>query len=355
MSWIDRRIEELNKTVEKLCTGHKKYVFARPHHINPNREADPIFSPHYEEDIAQVVGSEWTLLNLNEARGQDVIVILTTHASDMTPELWAFRQSIGSESVLCGWHFDNHLSQIDNIKNSLAIDFGFPSHSYAVTDYLYNPVSPVVDHVPLCSCQFSRAETIEWIYDSLPIPRQDKAVFNYVLYDFSPRTKPLLELSQQISDVADFKLMPASDRSRYKSLSRRERFSEWAYYKSSVIMPMTHDLSTRFFDSLATGQVPIVPSWLVDLDQYLPSEELLRLGVVRVDSYDPSVLRKAIRTANQRFDADGIDGILYRARYALTSGSLGARIKQILENIERIGQNVYQLYVDANSIKVRKY
>ena len=175
------------------------------------------------------------------------------------------------------------------------------------------------------------------------LPRSDKGLFNYVIYENAPRAALMRGLSETLADVAEFKLMPSHDRTRYWMQSREARFVEWASYKCCVIVPLVADLSTRVFDALATGQIPIVPRDVKDLDIVIPPATQEALGIVRIENLDSQNVRAGISQAISNFDRDAHSGVLARLNYVLGQAMTGHRIQAMLQHIEAIYQHKNKL------------
>jgi hypothetical protein len=185
----------------------------------------------------------------------------------------------------CG---DNHWAWPQNLRSIMAADLIFVSHgSPDHTGYLRTPVALLAGHIAACSAQWARAQAGELGDIVQRAERQHKALINYVDYGFawSERTRILKSYAADLAD-ADVFLMPPDDRSRYFSLSPMERFAEWCRYKATIVIPIRDDLSTRVFDALLAGLIPIVPHSITDLDRIIPTGDQERLGIVRIDSLE---------------------------------------------------------------------
>jgi L-rhamnose mutarotase len=201
---------------------------------------------------------------------------------------------------------------------------------------LTNPVSAVADHVPLCCAQFGADEIRREIASDLHTTRSNKGLFNYVVYENAPRAHMMREWERELGDLAEFKLMPSNDRTRYWDLSRHERFQEWSSYKCSIIVPLVKDLSTRVFDALAAGQIPIVPEEIQDLDSVCSRELQAQLGIVRIPALTAHDLSIGIQQAVGNFDALGTSGIIARSEYVVKHGLLGHRLLHMLQTLTTI-------------------
>ncbi len=133
---------------------------------------------------------------------------------------------------------------------------------------------------------------------------------------------------------ADVFLMPPEDRSRYSQKSKVEKFQEWNAYKTTLILPVDQDLSTRVFDAILAGQVPIIPEMVLDLDKAIPPEMQQKLGIVRIpNDFSILALRRAWRQAIHNFDQAGVSGIMFRQHYILHNHMLRHRVYAMLQAI----------------------
>lgn len=274
------------------------------------------------------------------------IVIATTHVADYEASwLWQLRQESGEHPLYAIWMWDNHFDHDTNSKAAMAADFVFPSHHYDAA-YLCSPAAVLSAHVPACSAQWTRGEA-EQLFDAVGHrERRHKLLVNYAKYDFATERNHLIDEIGKHVPEAEMLLMSQADRSRYFSKGRAERFAEWAAYKTTIIIPMINDLSTRFFDALLAGMVPIVPRGIPDLDVLLSAEEQRELGIVRLASYAIDDVRAAVRLALARFDEGGLDGAIARHRFVAENHMV----------VNRITSMLYALYLDAthpDSIRFR--
>ena len=302
----------------------------------------------------KISNSNWQHILVHESFSTPCVYLVTAHGSDMTNDLMKFKKIIHPKSIVCLWHFDNHISHLNNFKSSIISDLLFISHNLGVDNYLINCFSPIVTHIPACCCQFSKSEIISFSNSYINNKRINKCLFNYVLYEGAYRTSLLNEYSMHISDISEFLLMPSNDRSRYSNLSKLQKFSEWAAYKCSVMLPISNDLSTRFFDSLATGQIPIVPENIYDLDLIMPRYTQDLLGIVRIPNLEIPSVSSGISLALQNFDKLGTAGIVNRINYVTGSGLLQNRIFQMLSAVDSLlcGDLKFTLGESSNKVGV---
>lgn len=329
MDWPQRRAGEICERLRQLADrGSINYSF---------RSGIPSTIYRYFSDGQDAELDFWSPEPFRYVPAQDYtvtpdVVIVTGHSNDLQRELWEMREEMGADPIIITWLWDNHTAYINNKSVALAADLVMPCHSDSV-DYLFNPVSVVSSHVPLCCAQWTRAEAESLFSENCYSERKSKLLVNYVEYAYAAERNEVIQQIRESIPEADVLLMPSSDRSRYFGVSPTVRFKEWAGYKSTIILPVTQDLSTRFFDALITGLVPIVPRLISDLDRTIATDELDALGVVRINSYDIEEIRWATRDALLRFDQMGPDGILARHRFALERHMLINRITQILHTV----------------------
>ena len=98
-----------------------------------------------------------------------------------------------------------------------------------------------------------------------------------------------------------------------------------------MCLPLVNDLSNRFFDALAAGQVPIVASDILDLDRVIPPDLQTSLPIIRLQDYTVAALRDAHGRAISAFDSEGNEGAERRYRFVLRNHMLANRIRLILD------------------------
>lgn len=332
--------EHVTRRGEQLMQRLQVFLAAQPVRFTlvPSRETDFLdyFSPGRDAELQRFF-ADGPLRYVPPARMDSAdVVILTAHGSDLSVPIWNLRRKLPRESIIAVWFWDNHLAQLDNLKTALAADFVFPSHAY-VAHYLFNPVSVVAGSSAACCAQWTADEAREILASCAGAPRVHKALVNYVDYEFSWRSALLHELAARCGN-AHVLLMPAGDRSRYFRKTRRERLLEWLRYKATVILPVDKDLSTRVFDALLAGQVPVVPSIIRDFDRVIAPPVQRELGIVRVDELSLSALRPAIDEALRRFDQSGSEGVARRQQFALGKHMLPNRVAEMMETLALVAR-----------------
>jgi hypothetical protein len=324
---MDTRALELTRLAGTLAAAAKLRVW-----FAHSAETDPIgyFPENARRELASVPAdrAQWV-----DDPAQADLLVVTAHGSDLSSWLRELRGA--SAACIAVWLWDNHLSELDNLKTALAADFLFVSHLYAA-GACANPGSALVGHVPACTAQWPANEARAAFEASLNLPRSDRLLVNYVNYRFSWRC-PLLERLRDDMPQADVLLAPPEDRSRYFGRSRAQRLQEWLGYKTALILPVDKDLSTRLFDALLAGLVPVVPERVIDLDVVIPRDLQREIEIVRFLDLDLEGVRGAHREALARFDRGGIDGMRKRHRFAADHHTLAPRLRSIVSAVRSAG------------------
>jgi hypothetical protein len=259
-----------------------------------------------------------------EAGDADILVFKDAADPGQAKRYWELRRA-GRDASIVAWLWDNHTAPMVNMRNVLACDVFFLSHWF-VRDIYVNPYSILGGHVPLCCAQWSIADGAR--NESLleTGERSDRLYAGYVQYHWAARSELLRTLKEDMPE-ADVLLMEADDRSRYFSQDPDDRLHEWTRYKTSLVLPINDDLSTRVFDGLFAGQVILLPTNVKDFDSVVPLEVQAQLPVVRFDRYDIDAVREAHLRAVRLFDESGIEGVRRRHRFVVENHMLVHRLK----------------------------
>lgn len=268
------------------------------------------------------------------------IAILTAHGNDLSPFILDIK-SRNPNIILATWFWDNHLAHLDNYKTALVSDIFYPSHKYC-KEYLINPCSPIGQDLPACTAQWAKNE-LDFKSVLLSTTRESKIFMNYVDYKFSGRTQVLSELRKFMPD-AHVQVMSPENRDRYFTLSAIQKYQEWCSYKSTLILPVDKDLSTRVFDALFAGQILIVPTVIEDFDSVISKEWQDELGIIRIKDLNLGTIQFAARKAFEIFDKRGASGLLKRFEFVSQKHMLKNRVEDILKNIQLLSSA-------SNSIK----
>lgn len=264
------------------------------------------------------------------------LLILTAHGHPPGEASRILERSkeLNPDMLAATWFWDNHLAHLDNLRAALFTDFWAESHAYA-SEYLLNPVSVNVQHLPSCSAQWSTAQLASFQLGRAAA-RDPRCLVNYVDYGFSARSEVIARIAREVPEAHCLVMRP-EDRSRYFSKTAANRFAEWRAFATTIILPVDRDLSTRVFDALLAGLVLVVPEDIPDFDAVIPRPEQERLSIVRTTSLDTHSLRRALSEASTRFFAAGDTGVAYRHAYARDNHLFHHRVKDILGRLAMIG------------------
>jgi hypothetical protein len=235
------------------------------------------------------------------------------------------------------WTFDNHHSAAANLAVNALADVVVPSHKYCAR-FMRTPCTLLGFHVPLSTNQWSRATARRLFANSAHLVRQDGLHGGFISWEIGERNKLLQDCRAKLPSNA-ITLIDNNARQSYFDQSPEQRWHDWASHKVGFILPVTFDLSGRLFDSLLTGQVPIVPTWCHDLDEVISTELQNSLPVIRFDTASVEAVESAWQKALQRFDADGHVGALRRHSYAVDNHHLINRIQAICAQVKVISKS----------------
>ena len=291
------------------------------------------------EDIAEACGRRVETVTLRGAApetfaGAGTLVVYASGIDPGQSEIAGVIKASGSGCTIAAWHFDNHHSYLWNVRLAAEADASFPAHVTA-RDYLARWArsglcGPIV---PLCVTQWPRHELARLYADERGEGRADVLSGRFAYYPIARRRNRLVEEVRRQWPAAEFSL-GFRFLQDYHMQSPRDRFLSWRRYKSSLVLPVLGDLSNRFFDALAAGQVPIVPRDILDFDRVIPPDEQASLPVVRLEEYTVDALRAAHAAALAAFDRGGEAKALERHRYALERHMLAHRIRDIVAAVE---------------------
>lgn len=336
MIWPEERAAYLNRRMAEIVQQSDMTISYVP---SPSLNSLHYYSPVLHEELASFCPDPFRYAHPESEDGAraDVVMHTTSGKDEDAARIWHDRIARPPGALCVLWLWDNHISGMGNRRACAAADLVFASHAYA-SNYLLDPASLLVGHLPLCSAQWTRGEAASFFQEGRHRQRQHLILFNYVDYgaDYPERQRILTSLTAGLQPIEELR-MTREDRSRYFTLSRKERFFEWMRYKATVIVPLDRDLSTRVFDALLAGLVPIIPEHIPDVDYVIPRSIQEQLGVIRVPDLELKTVQAATIKALDLFDEMGQDGAVARHIYALENHMLVNRFTAVLETIWRIG------------------
>jgi hypothetical protein len=232
------------------------------------------------------------------------------------------------------WLWDNHHHHILNLRTAVLADIVFLSHWHR-RHYLNHPLVLPGPHIALHSRQWSPA-LIDRLYpEGLPAERQDGLFGGFGRYQWVPQRNEFIEqLAAQTSRHA----LTLGDVEAYLRLPAPERLRRWVEHKVQLVVPIEGDVSNRVFEALMTGQIPLVPTDVVDLDRVVAPDLQAALPILRYQPYSVAGAQVVWREGVRRFDAEGTAGVARRHRYARDHHSLSARLKDFAAFLRQPGE-----------------
>jgi hypothetical protein len=105
-----------------------------------------------------------------------------------------------------------------------------------------------------------------------------------------------------------------------------------------LIVPINRDVSTRIFEALMTGQIPLVPDDVSDLDRVIDPQLQAALPVIRYRAGSVESAEAGWRQGVMLFDGGGAAGVRRRHEFARDRHSLAARLANFAEFLRRPGE-----------------
>jgi hypothetical protein len=324
------QIQGLTKKFTRLCEKTRINFSLITNADLPNKRS--YFSSSLVADFASLENIEFKFHSYQSVDNlEDVdVIILTAHGGDHSNFILELKNKY-PHLIFATWFFDNHLAHISNYKTAIVSDIYYPSHAYC-KDYLMNPYSPFGLHLPSCTAQWAKYE-LDFKKTLMRRDRESKIFLNYVDYKFSWRTEILAQIRKFLPEAHVQTMLP-ENRDRYFTLSPAEKYQEWCSYKSTLILPVDKDLSTRVFDALFAGQILIVPTLIEDFDSVISKEWQNELGIIRIQDLNLSTIQFAAQKAFEIFDKRGVKGLSKRFEFASEKHMFKNRIETILKNIQ---------------------
>lgn len=280
-------------------------------------------------ELLRAGGRDWQITYGQQTveRSADVF-IMTAHGSNLMNDIAQVRR-LCPNALIVVWLFDNHLRLVNDLLNIFSSDAYAVSHSFATLESWGTPDIEFLGHVPAASTQWSLSDIGEVLAETPLASRSDALHAAYVDYDWSSRSPFLRGLSRAVPESA-VRLMRPDDRSPYFGTSKRSQVREWCGFKASLVVPVAGDLSTRFFDALMCGLIPVVADDVVDLARVVPPDLWQELPILTYRAGDYGSVRERHAEAIARFDRDGEAGVRRRHQYAADNHRLINRLTEIL-------------------------
>jgi len=256
--------------------------------------------------------------------------LISGHIEGEDALLYELRK-INIATIYCLWLWDNHHHHEKNFRSAMLADVVFASHLHDAS-YLNHPNVIFGGHMPACSRQWSAQMIAQRYPGGLPVARSDALYGGFGYYPWLPERNGFIE---RLSGILPKHSLSLGDVDGYYRRPVELRLKEWVDHKVHLVVPVARDLSTRVFEALMTGQIPMVPRDVSDLDRVVPADQQAALPILR---YDPGSIESAqacLRDALARFDAEGAAGVARRHAFARDHHSLAARLHAFARFIRR--------------------
>jgi hypothetical protein len=189
--------------------------------------------------------------------------------------------------------------------------------------------------MPAPSKQFSAHLVAAKYPNGLPTNRVNRLFGGFSRFDWLAERNDFIE--RMMSAIPDHALalrdIPALE--SYFAQPIEDRLEEWARHKVHLVAPVAHDVSSRVFVALMTGQIPLVSTDVSDLDQLVPPDLQRTLPIIRYSPRSVESAKAAWLEALVRFDAGGPAGVAARHAFARDHHSLIARLQSFARFVRR--------------------
>jgi hypothetical protein len=258
---------------------------------------------------------------------EDCLVLMTSNVfAEIGIEKLGLLYSRLPRTIFAVHDYDNHHWFNNNIQAAIFSDVYIPSHQG--DNLIASKINPnIFGGIPCGTNQWSK-EFIQAHSESLLKPsRSSEPLGKYYLYQkFSHRNKAIATLNQAYPTVG------IVDKD-FHTLSEDQKWQEWVDHKLHWIIPVLNDLPIRFFDSLVTGGLPLVPS---GLSPYIEALGIPKKFYITYGPLDLIEHKHFTDLANFQFDQLGPAGIIERHKYALENFHVDVIVEKIISKIHEL-------------------
>jgi hypothetical protein len=267
----------------------------------------------------------------------DLVLIGTANNADEEVRLWRLRERFPA-ALLAAWTWDNHHHYTQNLRVVLGAEIIFPSQWFH-HGYLATSRTVVGPHLPLSTFQFTGAMLDPLFPQGLPVEDRSDALYGgFFAYPFASGRTSFVE--QIRARIPGNEIVLRNDPAAFGAERIDLRLRKWCSYKVGLVIPINRHLSSRLLECLLTGQVPLAPRDLPDLDVVIPPALQEQLPVVRFDDGSVESVHAAYAEALAHYDRAGHDGVMLRHRYARENHELDARVRRVEQFVRRFKEVV---------------
>jgi hypothetical protein len=329
---VSNHMDQINPTRDRVFSALQNIANTR-HVLSSKRPLNAVFlsaqKRHFctqEPKSVDVSDIEFTVLpdiaEVLQQRSHYDVCVLSCHNEGEEKILFNLRRN-NLAGLYFVWMWDNHHHHVTNLRTAMLADVVFSSHWHD-HQYLNFPITLCGPHIPLHSRQWS-ARLISQIYpDGLPISRADGIFGGFGHYRGLSKRNAFIE--QLMTQCPGHALSLVNVESYYQ-VPVKDRLAAWMNHKVHLIVPVARDLSSRLFEALMTGQIPLVPDDVPDLDRVVPTDLQQSLPILRWRHDSTESVQAAWRHGVERFDSEGAVGVARRHAFAREHHSLTARFQ----------------------------
>jgi hypothetical protein len=202
--------------------------------------------------------------------------------------------------------FDNHHWYEHSMQCALLADIYAPAH---LSDNAFAArINPnVVVGIPCGTIQWKKSFLLEHIQELVTNQRKREPLGIHSFYGkFRFRNSVIATVNKHYESVALLK-------QDFHGRTAHDRWEEWIAYPVHWIAPVFNDLPLRFFDSLITGGIPLVPNSLIPYLTFLEIPERFYIPYTPADLLE---VPKFVRGSIEQFERQGEEGRLDRHIFA---------------------------------------
>ena len=233
--------------------------------------------------------------------------------------------------------YDNHHTLEQSTTIALCVDLLFPAHY----DYLavLNRYCPFVcGPLPASTMQWTRADAQRLEPLLFSTKRSVQLSGGFTDYPQFPFRKGIVQRAMAQPVGAALELSLGQSAAHHSRRSVDDNWRVWCSSKVNLMVPTMTDLPHRFFDSLLTGNVPLVPRWVQPFFELFDTSGFDHQPWVWFDHADLDDLAPRVAQAVELFDREGEAGIAQRHRWVRDRHMLENRIERILETAATLVQ-----------------
>jgi hypothetical protein len=223
-------------------------------------------------------------------------------------------------SLFIVWDFDNHHWLPQSLQLCLLSDIYVPAHDenlYFISRLNEFFLSPI----QCSSIQWSRKFLSESQDLIVSRNRQTGPLGVHKKYlQFKRRNALISKLNPHFPHVK----LGGTD---WEERSALIRLSEWASFKTHLIVPVRNDLPIRFFDALISGGIPIAP---LSLSPMVP-EELQQYTIFYNNSEQLSHIKYCVKKGENLFDDLKSKGIVERHCQVINCWHIDVSVREIVK------------------------